>query len=259
MNKYIIELKEIFRTVFKRKWWFISAFIFIAAIGLFLLFQKPVEYRSSAVLDLEEPYHNDLVYLYYPESSEELGIYPFTTAKEGLKNIRLKALYLKMNEEIIFEQAAEKINLTTPEMVNYVEVSIDGVNKSIRVEAIDQDPETAFKINQAYLESFLEYNQKATEDAYNQLLAQIDSDIMEAGQSSSPTSPQDLSRIYYILEQNEDLVKNQIIVLNEPNIPQEPMQKGVATNIAIILIIALGLGVIVAYLPDVFINLKHQK
>lgn len=257
-----MDIKDIFRTLIRRKWWFIAAFIIVVLIGIFLMFLKTEEFKSTAVLGINEHYNNELAYIYFPDESEKLGIYSFAGTKEELEIERLKSLYDRMRQDIVYERALKDLDISAEELKNIVNIGISGANKNIRIEVIDENPKEAFKINQAYLDAFLEVYEENIEDAYNELLIKIDNKLTEIeSKDNGETSVayQDLSRIKFSLQQNEDIIKNQINIVHEPNIPEEPINVSNKRNIALILLIAIGLGIIVTYLPDIFINLKKQQ
>jgi uncharacterized protein involved in exopolysaccharide biosynthesis len=251
------ELKEISRIFLKRKWWFAGSFLMVLVAGILLTFLSVPQYKSTSVIEVTRTYYNDLIYRYFPAESEALRIYPVIMQADELEFKKLEDINSNLRSDEIISETISKsgLQVSKESVASSIKVNIDGVNINMIIDVIYDNPEIAYKINKNLVSAIIEVNNKDNGKNYDDLLLKVENQINNLT-GSSGSILEDLDKIKYNLTVNEGLFKSQIKILKEADLPAEPFNLNYKRNILISFFIAIGIGLIVTYLPSLFLSFK---
>jgi len=278
-----IKLKGLVAVFLRRKWIFLSFFLAVLITGLLFNFVKTPLYQSYSVLKLKDIYYDENLYKYFPQESQELGIFaPGLDVKE-LESSILKDITRSLRDDALLEEVSGKLDfqVSKEEMNNAISTLVDSGNRVIRVIVTYNNAESAYQINNTLINTYLESNRSEKSEIVESIILEIDnkidllkeqyediktqnqtqSDKMDDTQESEIDSINslivDLNKIKYNLENNKEVYINNIEISEEPSVPSEPINMDNIKSILVTIFTAVAAGLIAVYIPNVFIPFKE--
>ena len=177
-----INLKGFFRVIIHRKWIFIITAIIIFAICMVYTFIFSPEYSSSSQIKISDDdiYYNNDIYRYFPDEASSLWIlkdyHRVDTAVEKLYSINSELKSDSLLNEIITKTA---INISPSMLYRSIDIYIDRGIGTLTITTYLKSGESAYKVNKALLETYINLKKTALENAYNDLLNKVESRLVE--------------------------------------------------------------------------------
>jgi len=272
-----ISLKDILKTFLRRKWFFIGSLVVILIIGFLLVFLKTPMYKSTSMLKVTEVYYDENLYRYFPEDAESLGIYGPVMKIENLEVNNLSAFAYEIKSEIFLEEVSKKIdsNVTKDYLYRNTHMTLDKINKTIKIDVIYEDPAKAQQINSTLINTFVDNKKSDNLQIIEELILKTDGRIAAKQKEINELSDNDytqlefeskfnslnmilsnLEEIKYNLESNKEIFAIKIEIMQNPNIPGDPFNTDYIRNILITIFVAVTVGLIVVFSPGIFISIK---
>jgi len=291
-----IDLREIFRILIKRKWWFVGTFIVVLVAGLLFTFLKTPEYTSTSILKVKEDYYLDSVSTYFPEEASELKI-------GSLNDV---AIELKLNKTL--NEVADRLdyNIDEDDLDKAINVSIDKDKEILMITTVYNDAEATYEINKTLLDVYKREKNSEFNEAYDRLLQKIEAGLIdtqkeieelsgraeeyiigfnvkllneiEKSGSDIPfsgtnyTSPEiagklnhnltvynDLNEINYIITENKELFVNKIEVIENPEISDVVVETNYIRNVLITIFLAVIVGLMMVFVANYFASPKNKN
>lgn len=171
-----IDIRNIFKVLAKRKWWFIATFLIVfCAIFCFTYFVTPeskYSIHSSMLISTDNVKYQEKINYYFPKEAYDLWM----IANEEYPLNSLNYYYMDANSYIhsdkVIDDAYEKLKGSPSKDILKKAIiankSFDGTQLNISISYKNKDDTK--KIADAILSSFVENRKKDFEDSYNGLL-----------------------------------------------------------------------------------------
>jgi len=262
-----VELKDLLKVFVRRKWWFIGAFIIIFITGILFTFLRTPQFNMTSTLIISsiEPECYESLMKSFPEKTGELT---------GVSNVSESK---KLLSEDLLEEVAANINynIDVDELKDTVFVYAKR-GEILELTTVYNDAEKTYKINKVLLETYLNKREYEINQAYQNLLDEIELEM-----STITTEIEDLSEqsnnennlinkeielkyeTYYSLEENRDvLIENKnyfterISVSEAPDISNVYAYFNYKRDIIFSFFLAIALGLITVFAANYFQSLK---
>ncbi len=261
--KHSLTIKDIFIIFLRRKWAFIATMVIILIAGLLYTFIKIPIYESSSRLKLSGVYYNDDLLKYFPDESASIDVYLSNQKGDELEISKLNFLSKQIKDKSFLDEVAAQTGdgVTADSILSALVTLTDNNNRVLLIRISYYDPDVAYKINSTLINTFLDnyYNQKA--NAISELEAKINEKLNELNPTEAADKRiyEDLSSIKYNILDNKDYILNTVIISQEPSVPAEAVNINYLKEVPVILLISILAGLIVVFLPDVFLPLKKRN
>ena len=278
IKNYGIKLKDILRIFLKRKWLFIGFFLVVLIAGLLFTFLKPPIFKTDSMLKLTEIYYDDSLYSYFPVEAKILGIYSPEADVNRLEEERIVEIAKELESDDVLNKLSKNIDLeiNKEDLNAAANVYIDRGNRSLKIDVTYDTAEGAYQICEGLTYLYLDIKEKEFIDTYDSLMAKIDDRISELqvdirdidnenyDSLSEKNSEIDsinmiiinLEEIKYNLEQNKDVYLEKFEITQEPAFPGKPINEIGIKDILIIVFVAIAVGLIAVFIPNIFIPTK---
>ncbi|MCL6088302.1 MAG: Wzz/FepE/Etk N-terminal domain-containing protein [Actinobacteria bacterium] len=215
-----IDIKNIFRILKKRKWWFIATFIIIfCAVFSFTYFVTPeskYSIQSTVLISTDNIKYQEKINYYFPKEAYDLWL----IANEAYPLNSLNYYYMDavsyINSDKVIDSAYQKLgNLFSKDILRKSIVtgkSIDGTQLNISISY--KNKSDTKKIADAILGSFVENKKSDFEASYDSLLKKTDNKINNLNSEVSSLMNQADN---YSLEFNKKIV-NELKTINNNQI-----------------------------------------
>jgi len=280
-----INLKNLFKTLIKRKIAFLISFIIVFAVCLTFLFLASPEYISTSQITISnnDIFYNETLYKYFPEEADDLWIIP-SNIKEN-KRIdyivgKLDSIDTELKSDVILNDALDTLNgeITKSQLIKSINVSVDRWIGTVAIESYAGTSDLAYNTNKSILDSYVNKKKIKLEKAYDALLEKIEKEIELSKkeikaiedeyekESFKPLLNEKLHiefEKYYSLNtirQNMTSYKNLFIdrirIIKSPSLNDVNNTSSFLRNILLSFIAAIVIGIISAFTVNYFKNSK---
>ncbi len=258
LGKAAISIKDIWTVFLRRKWVFVGFFIVVIIIGLLFTFLKTPLYSSASKIKVSGVYYDDNLYRYYPVESEALGIYAPGMRASELEVGVLNNTAIELRGDGFLREIKDELDLSISKDKLYqnIKILVDKYSRTLKIEVISDNLESSFNINDRLINKYVDEKAEQNLEIFNDLIRKIDKSIEDIEEQVILNS---LEEIKYNLEKNRDLYINRIEIVEEPSVPLEPFNTNYIRNIIITFFIAIVAGLIVVFIPNIFIPLKSSR
>lgn len=276
----VFELKNLFRILWKRKWWILITFIVIITIGILISFLRTPQYMIQSTLRISNNYlyYNDRIYKFFPEESEDFWIF---TTREGydqetralleIESIIKSDSFLTELESYLSGKYSKKI------LRDIIDIEIFTKERSFEITIVYDKPEEVLIIMNSVIDLLAEVKNSELEnirldliDKTDQKIKDLKDEIDELSQLNN--NSQDIliekdidAKIddYIILKEikemleDEELLTNRIEVLGQPESADIFELISLKRDLVFSFIAAIVLGIITAFIANFFDAAHH--
>jgi len=272
-----VKLRDLVSVFIRRKWAFIGFFLVILITGLLFTFIKTPVYQSSSTLKLKDVYYEENLYKYFPEEARSLGIFAPGMVAEELESEILSSVTEDIRSDILLDEVSGKLDFeVNKEEINQVfDTLVDRGNRIIKVITTYNSAEGSYQINNTLIHTYLENRKEEKSKMIEDIILEIDDRVAILQQQFKDIESQnegaeniesklnsinnlmvDLNEIKYNLENNKEVYINNIEISEEPSTPAEAVNVNNFKSILITVFVAVTVGLIAVYIPNVFIPFK---
>lgn len=283
-----INLKNLFKTLAKRKVTFFIAFSIVLILGLTFTFLVSPEYGSTSQITLSnnEIFYNDALYKYFPGEADSLWIIPSTKDTQRIDYItgKLDPIYSQLKSDVILNNALGDIQatVTRKQLIRSLNVSVDRWGGVVTIENYARTPDLAYKINKSILDAYVNQKKAELENAYNSLLEKLGPEIelsnIEIAALENEAKKEAINPINPVLSKkldtafekydvltttrqnmisNKNIFIDRIRVIKAPELIDVKNTSSYVRNIIFSLIAAIVIGIITAFIVNYFKNTKN--
>lgn len=270
-NQYIITIKDILKIFLKRKWALIATVLIVLIAGYLYIFLKTPLYESNSKLQINNVYYNEDILKYFPEEAEILEVYSNNTYNEEIIRNILNNYLIQFKEQSFLDEVALETgyNLKKENILESLILFAEYDKKTLLVKVMHEDPEISFKINYNLISTFMDKKNSGTLSAINSLVSKIETEQKRLEDEIDKTSDQeieeaaisifnDMESIKYNLVNNKEFIINRLEVSQKPEVHTKATNVNLLKEILVTLFLSLLAGIIVIFLPNVFLSLKIE-
>ncbi len=276
-------LVNLFKTLWKRKWWAVAAFIVVLAVGIIISFIKTPIYNAEATIRVTNNYvyYNDIIYKYFPEEARDFWIFP--TGQDEI--LEKKALY-RVQDTIesgkFLGEVSDRMGSTISKdgLVEIISFRINESERYLKIYVTYDDPgavvgviDTIFGLIIENREVELDVLRLELIDKIEVRAGEIKAGIEEMGGPDPEASDTltrletdalfedyyDLNQIRDSLAQNKELFTNRLEIIGQPDMDDVEKVTSLKRDLVISVFAALLIGIIVAFIVNFFISMKKEN
>ena len=188
-DKYeVINFKNLFKILVKRKKLFFYSGLIVLILSLSVTFSFPREYSSKSIITISSNfYYDELLSKYFPEEFDKLWIIRASNIKDDRIN-RLNSIAENLKADSVQKEILIRIGDVISKNELKKAIVIDNTDSLINLTVHTRDPELSYKINKTLIEVY--NNQKYTEfnKIYEVLLEKLNMKIGMVEQEMSALS-----------------------------------------------------------------------
>lgn len=280
-NEYA--LVDLLKTLWKRKWWAVAAFIVVLAVGIMISFIKAPVYNADGTIRITNNYiyYNDIIYKYFPEESGDLWIFP--TGQEEI--LEMKALYLVQNTiesgKFLGEVSGRMDTaISGDRLAGMISIMTDEDERYLNLHVTYDDPGTVVEVTDTIFDLIIESRRSELDILRLELIDKIEAKTEEIKAEIEDMSGQDpgasgtLARLevnalfedYYDLNQirdsliqNQELFISRLEIIGQPDMDDIEKITSVKRDLVISVFGALIIGIIFAFAANFFISIKKEN
>ncbi len=252
----VINAKDAFKVINKRKWWFVVTFIIVLVLSLLFSFSlyKNSRYgvKSQITFLLNNSKYLDMISKLYPEEYDRLWL----NSDEENTPVFLSYIAIGINSDLVISELNKSLNfgLSNDKLRERISCIIDDKENKLTLTTYSDDMETAKKFNEALTNIYTKNTIYYFNITYDSLLLNIEKKIYEDQLSKNTEEYNNLVSIQKDLVENKDIYINKITVANLPDVEQNFPVRDVLLGI----LISVFAGIVIVFFVN-FIYVKRKK
>ena len=266
----VINFRDFFKVISKRKISFTLTFTIVFAIALLYSFLIAPQYSSISEIRISEDhiYYNEELYIYFPKEADNLWIFP----EEAILDYAVSKLD-PISAEIKFGDFLDKIikrtniSIDREKLFKYLDFYVDRSRGTLILTVYTKSPELSYTINKAFLDELIDYKKTEHENACKDLTEKIDTRVSELKKELEKLSNEKeidskyaeitvLLNTKNVLLKDKDLFINRIEVIRKPEMFDVRNSSNYFRNILLSLFASLVIGTVIAFIVNYFKSYK---
>ena len=264
-----IQLKELFRVLFRNKWWSVGTFIIIIIIGTLFAFLRTPQYSATSIMKITSGGVTGV---------ENLMEY-FPIESNGLFSISTIIMSEELKSDTFLEELVESLDgrISKDKLKNAIYIYAEGVELQLTV--VYSDPDLTYEINSTAVNLYINKKKGDLNLAFNNLVEAIDmktekiiskiegltydteeeKDLLEKDIELNYETYYSLTESKSVLMDNKDFYINRVVLAEGSEVGDIYEYFNLKRDLILVFFIALAFSVLIPFVVNYFGTLRKSK